>query len=99
MSFNYRGSWGSPGSFSFEGNLADARAVLAYARDPANAAKLHAVSAPPPAMSPVNDRATTRLAWACSVLGDAALTLEPAAADTSFRSYWRARSTRGAAGS
>ena len=39
ITFNYRGSWGSPGSFSFEGNLADAKAVLAYARAPANAAK------------------------------------------------------------
>lgn len=37
LTFNYRGSWGSPGSFSFEGNLADAKAVLAYAREPANA--------------------------------------------------------------
>jgi pimeloyl-ACP methyl ester carboxylesterase len=35
---NYRGSWGSPGTFSFKGNLDDARAVLAYVR--ANAAKL-----------------------------------------------------------
>jgi pimeloyl-ACP methyl ester carboxylesterase len=40
VTFNYRGSWGSPGTFSFEGNLADAKAVLAYVRDPANAAKL-----------------------------------------------------------
>jgi pimeloyl-ACP methyl ester carboxylesterase len=40
VTFNYRGSWGSPGTFSFEGNLADAKAVLAYMRDPANAAKL-----------------------------------------------------------
>jgi pimeloyl-ACP methyl ester carboxylesterase len=37
VTFNYRGSWGSPGSFSFEGNLADAKAVLAYTRDPAHA--------------------------------------------------------------
>jgi pimeloyl-ACP methyl ester carboxylesterase len=37
---NYRGSWGSPGRFSFKGNLDDAKAVLAYVRDPANAAKL-----------------------------------------------------------
>lgn len=37
---NYRGSWGSPGTFSFKGNLDDARAVLAYVRDPANAARL-----------------------------------------------------------
>ena len=40
VTFNYRGSWGSPGTFSFQGNLADAKAVLAYVRDPANAAKL-----------------------------------------------------------
>jgi pimeloyl-ACP methyl ester carboxylesterase len=40
VTFNYRGSWGSPGSFSFEGNLADARAALAFVRDPANAQKL-----------------------------------------------------------
>lgn len=39
---NYRGSWGSPGTFSFRGNLDDARAVLAYVRDPANAAALKA---------------------------------------------------------
>ena len=37
VTFNYRGSWGSPGTYSFEGNLADARAVLAFARSPANA--------------------------------------------------------------
>jgi uncharacterized protein len=40
VTFNYRGSWGSPGSFRFAGNLEDARAVLAWLRDPANAAKL-----------------------------------------------------------
>lgn len=40
VTFNYRGSWGSPGAFRFAGNLEDARAVLAYLREPANAAKL-----------------------------------------------------------
>jgi uncharacterized protein len=40
VTFNYRGSWGSPGTFSFEGNLADAKAVLAYVREPANAQNL-----------------------------------------------------------
>ena len=40
VTFNYRGSWGSPGNFSFEGNLADAKAVLAFVRDPANAGPL-----------------------------------------------------------
>ena len=32
VTFNYRGSWGSPGRYSFAGNLADTRAVLAYVR-------------------------------------------------------------------
>ena len=40
VTFNYRGSWGSPGSFRFAQNIEDANAVLAYLRDPANAAKL-----------------------------------------------------------
>jgi pimeloyl-ACP methyl ester carboxylesterase len=40
VTINYRGSWGSPGKFSFGQNLEDAQAVLAYVRDPANAAKL-----------------------------------------------------------
>ena len=40
VTFNYRGSWGSPGTFSFEGNLADAKAVLAFVRAPANAGPL-----------------------------------------------------------
>ncbi|HTU09401.1 MAG TPA: alpha/beta fold hydrolase [Allosphingosinicella sp.] len=40
VTFNYRGSWGSPGRFSFAGNLEDARAVLAFLRDPAHAARL-----------------------------------------------------------
>jgi pimeloyl-ACP methyl ester carboxylesterase len=34
---NYRGSWGSPGRFSFRGNLDDARAALAYVRGPEGA--------------------------------------------------------------
>jgi pimeloyl-ACP methyl ester carboxylesterase len=40
VTFNYRGSWGSPGTFSFAGNLDDAKAVLAYLREPANAAHI-----------------------------------------------------------
>lgn len=40
VTFNYRGSWGSPGSFRFAQNPQDARAVLTWLRDPANAAKL-----------------------------------------------------------
>ena len=40
VTFNYRGSWGSPGQYRFAQNLEDANAVLAFARDPANAAKL-----------------------------------------------------------
>lgn len=42
VTFNYRGSWGSPGRFSFRGNLEDAAAVLAYLREPRNAQMLHA---------------------------------------------------------
>ena len=37
LTFNYRGSWGSPGSFRFAGNLADAVAALNFLRDPKNA--------------------------------------------------------------
>jgi len=40
VTFNYRGSWGSPGVYRFAQNLEDADAVLAYLRDPANAARL-----------------------------------------------------------
>ncbi|WP_296678134.1 alpha/beta fold hydrolase [Novosphingobium sp.] len=40
ITFNYRGSWGSPGSFRFAHNPEDAQAVIAYLRNPANAAKL-----------------------------------------------------------
>jgi pimeloyl-ACP methyl ester carboxylesterase len=40
VTFNYRGSWGSPGNFRFAQNLEDADSVLAYLRDPANAAAL-----------------------------------------------------------
>lgn len=40
VTFNYRGSWGSPGVYRFAQNLEDADAVLAYLRDPANASKL-----------------------------------------------------------
>lgn len=40
VTFNYRGSWGSPGSFRFAQNLEDADAVLAYLRDPGTAARL-----------------------------------------------------------
>jgi pimeloyl-ACP methyl ester carboxylesterase len=42
VTFNYRGSWGSPGSYRFAQNLEDADAVVAYLREPANAAKLRA---------------------------------------------------------
>ncbi|WP_374348038.1 alpha/beta hydrolase family protein [Phenylobacterium sp.] len=37
---NYRGSWGSPGNYRFRQNLADADAVLAFVRDPANTGRL-----------------------------------------------------------
>ena len=40
VTFNYRGSWGSAGTFHFAQNPQDAKAVLAYLRVPANAAKL-----------------------------------------------------------
>lgn len=40
--FNYRGSWGSPGSFSFGNSIEDTLAAAAYMRDPANAAKYRA---------------------------------------------------------
>ena len=40
VTFNYRGSWGSPGVYRFTQNLEDADAVLAYLRDPAAAARL-----------------------------------------------------------
>ncbi|PKB25182.1 alpha/beta hydrolase family protein [Novosphingobium kunmingense] len=40
VTFNYRGSWGSPGSFRFAQNPEDARAVLAFLRDPVTARRL-----------------------------------------------------------
>jgi pimeloyl-ACP methyl ester carboxylesterase len=35
ITFNYRGSWGSPGQFRFANNLADADAVIAFLKDTA----------------------------------------------------------------
>jgi pimeloyl-ACP methyl ester carboxylesterase len=40
VTFNYRGSWGSPGNFHFAQTIEDAAAVLAFLRDPANSEKL-----------------------------------------------------------
>jgi len=40
ITFNYRGSWGSPGSFRFAQTFEDMNAVLAFLRDSANARKL-----------------------------------------------------------
>lgn len=40
VTFNYRGSWGSPGVFSFAQNPEDAKAVLAFIRRPENAERL-----------------------------------------------------------
>lgn len=40
ITFNYRGSWGSPGAFRFGSNLADADAVLRFLGDSANARQL-----------------------------------------------------------
>ncbi|MDB4909126.1 MAG: alpha/beta hydrolase [Gemmatimonadetes bacterium] len=39
VTINYRGTWGSPGTFSFAGNIDDAAATLAFLRAPTNAAK------------------------------------------------------------
>lgn len=39
LTLHYRGSWGSPGAFSFGGAAADAHAALAYLRVPAIAAR------------------------------------------------------------
>jgi pimeloyl-ACP methyl ester carboxylesterase len=41
LTLHYRGSWGSPGAFSFGGAAEDAHAALAYLRTPAIAAKYH----------------------------------------------------------
>jgi uncharacterized protein len=38
--FDYRGSWGSPGNFSFTHSIEDTQAAIAYLRDAANAKKL-----------------------------------------------------------
>ncbi len=38
--FHYRGSWGSPGDYSFSNGVEDTSAAVAYLRDPANAKKL-----------------------------------------------------------
>jgi pimeloyl-ACP methyl ester carboxylesterase len=40
VTFNYRGSWGSSGTYRFAQNLEDADSVLAFLSDPVNAAKL-----------------------------------------------------------
>jgi pimeloyl-ACP methyl ester carboxylesterase len=40
ITFNYRGSWGSPGAFRFAQNLEDVTAVLQFLRAPANAKTL-----------------------------------------------------------
>jgi len=40
VTFNYRGSWGSPGNFRYAQNPEDAAAVLEYLRTPSNAAAL-----------------------------------------------------------
>ncbi len=40
--FNYRGSWGSPGDFSFTHSIEDVDAAIDYLRTPANATKLRA---------------------------------------------------------
>jgi pimeloyl-ACP methyl ester carboxylesterase len=40
VTINYRGSWGSPGVFRFDNTLADAAALLAFLRGPANSVAL-----------------------------------------------------------
>jgi uncharacterized protein len=40
--FDYRGSWGSPGEFSFTHCIEDTQAAIAYLRDPVHAAELRA---------------------------------------------------------
>jgi len=42
VTFNYRGSWGSPGGYRFSNDLEDVDAVLTFVRDPKNAATLRA---------------------------------------------------------
>ena len=42
--FNYRGSWGSPGDFSFAHAMEDTEAAIAFLRDPGMAKKLRADS-------------------------------------------------------
>jgi uncharacterized protein len=42
--FDYRGSWGSPGDFSFTHSIEDTHSAIAYVRDPANAKRLRADS-------------------------------------------------------
>ena len=39
---DYRGSWGTPGDFSFTHSLEDVQSAIAYLQVPANAARLHA---------------------------------------------------------
>lgn len=46
-------------------------------------------------MSPHDDRAAARLAWARVATKNPALTLVPASADASFRSYWRGQTSEG----
>jgi pimeloyl-ACP methyl ester carboxylesterase len=42
--FDYRGSWGSPGDFSFTHSLEDTQSAIAFLRDPATAKKLRSDS-------------------------------------------------------
>lgn len=42
MFFNYRGSWGTPGAFSFGHSIEDVAAAIAYIRQPDNAKRLRA---------------------------------------------------------
>ena len=39
--FDYRGSWGSPGDFSFTHCIEDTQAAIAYVRDPIKIGRAH----------------------------------------------------------
>lgn len=41
LALHYRGSWGTPGAFSFSHAIEDADAELAFILDPANSTRLH----------------------------------------------------------
>jgi predicted alpha/beta-fold hydrolase len=58
--FDYRGSWGSPGDFSFTHSIEDTQSAIAYLRDSAHAKKLRSDPA---------DIVSLDIAWADSWRG------------------------------